>query len=133
MPGYAGAGKATILRTNGVGILFSFQDGIISAPQLSVAFLLERISHSYYPWGLSWELTFSANPGNFEVDLVAANTDIATSYISLGSITQASTSGVVSGAYTYRYDMASNIWPKYVAGYLKSLANSVNTSLVVTR
>ena len=132
MPGYAGPGAAKLLRDNTQGILFSFQDGVISAGELSVAFLLERINRSFYPWGLSFEVTFSGNPGTFEIDLMGANTDAASNYLELGSITNASGS-TVSGAYVGRWDMPSNIWPKYVSGYIKTLTNAVSVTLTVTK
>jgi hypothetical protein len=132
MPGYAGAGKAQILRNNTQGTLWSIQDGSPAASTLTIAFLLERINRSYYPWGLSFEVTFSGNPSTFEIDIMGADTDVAANYLELGSITTASGS-TVSGAYVGRYDMASNLWPKYVAAYIKTLTNAVNMTLVVQK
>jgi hypothetical protein len=137
MPGYAGAGSATLLRNDQQGILFSYNDGTIAAKTLSVAFLLERINRSFYPWGLSFEAQFSANPGAFDIDLLGANTDAPTNYVLMGSITTTnnaynSDSTNFSG-WVGRYDMASNLWPKYVAAYVKSLGNAVNISLIVNK
>lgn len=136
MPNYPGSGQAKLLRDNTQGILWSFQDGIIPAPQLSVSFLLERINRSFYPWGLSFEIAFSGNPGAFEIDLMGSNTDNAAYYITLGSITSTNNaygSYAPFSQYVGRWDMPSNMWPKYVAGFLKTLGNSVNISLTVTK
>ena len=132
MPGYAGSGNAKLLRDNAQGILWSIQDGSPAATTLTVAFLLERINRSYYPWGLSFEVTFSGNPGAFEIDIMGADTDTAANYLQLGSMTTASGS-TVAGAYVARYDMATNLWPKYVSAYIKTLTNAVNMTLVVQK
>lgn len=101
---------------------------------LSFAYQIRRLDNASYPWGLSFELTFSLNPGNFEVDILGANTDAPQNYIQLASITQASNTGVAgSGGFVYRYDMASNLWPRYVAGYMKTLSNAVAVTLGATR
>ena len=136
MPGYAGNGKAELLRNNTQGILWSIQDGIITPPQLSVAFLLERINRSYYPWGLSFEVAFSGNPGAFEIDLMGSNTDAAANYIFLGNITATNNafgSYTPFRGYVGRWDMPTNMWPKYVAGFIKTLTNSVSLSLTVQK
>jgi hypothetical protein len=137
MPGYAGNGLAALLRNDQQGILFSYNDGTITAKTLSVAFQLERINRSFYPWGLSLEVQFSANPGAFEIDLLGANTDVPANYTLLGSIATTNNAynsdSVNFPGWVGRYDMATNLWPKYVAGYVKTLTNAVNISLIVNK
>ncbi len=125
MPNYTNSGQAKLLRDNTQGILWAGET--VPASTLSIGFLLERINRSFYPWGLSFEVQFSGAPGAFEIDLMAANTDAAGNYIQIGSITTVNSSNVG------RWDMPSNIWPKYVAGYIKTLTNAVNTTLIVTK
>ena len=125
MPNYTTSGQAKLLRDNTQGICWANES--VTAPQLSVAFLLERINRSYYPWGLSFEVQFSGAPGTFEIDLMGANTDAVGNYIQIGNIT------TVNGSNVGRWDMPSNIWPKYVAGYVKTLTNAVNVTLTVTK
>jgi hypothetical protein len=98
---------------------------------LSTAFLLERLDYASYPWGASVEAVFSGNPGAFEIDIVGANIDAPQNYVQLGTITTANS--YVSGYYTGRWDMPTNMWVKYVAAYMKTLANAVNVTLMVTR
>jgi hypothetical protein len=98
---------------------------------LSTAFLLERLDNASYPWGASFEVVFSGNPGVFEIDIVGSNIDQAQNYTYLGMINLATS--FVSGYYVGRWDMPSNIWVKYVAGYIKSLTNAVSATLMVTR
>jgi hypothetical protein len=140
VPSYPGPNQATLLLNNRQGYLWQnetppagTQPSATTSGSLSASFELQRINQSFYPWGLSFELTFSGAPGDFEVDLLAANNDVPTSYVVFASITQAATAGVATGSYTYRYDMASNVWPKYVAAYLKTLNNSVSVTLQVTK
>jgi hypothetical protein len=104
------------------------------AGTLSRAFVLERINRSFYPYGLSFEVSFASNPGVFEIDLMGANTDNAAYYISLGSITSTNNGyGSIFTGYVGRWDMPSNNWPKYVAGYVKTLTNAVAVTLTVNK
>ena len=134
MPAYPGSGLAQELQSNRQVYLWETETVPVGTypVSLSVAYQLERVPNVIYPWGLSFELSFSGNPGNFEVDILAANNDIPTSYVKIGSITQSSQIGV-SGSYTYRFDMASNIWPKFIAAYLSILTNAVNVTLQATK
>jgi hypothetical protein len=126
MPGYRGAGQATLLRENMQAYLW--QNEPVAVGELSVAFELARINRSYYPWGLSFELVFSAAPGSFEVDLVGANNDVAGNYIQLA------TTDTVNGAFVARWDMPSNLWMKYVAAFMKTPPSAgVLTTLLATR
>jgi hypothetical protein len=137
MPPYVGNGQATLVRVNRQGFLWNNESVPVATwpVSLSQAFLLERLDNASYPWGASFELYFFGNPGaSFEVDILGANIDAATNYVQLGSITQASATSISgSGGYVYRYDMASNLWPKYVAAWMKTLTNAVNVTLMVTR
>jgi hypothetical protein len=98
---------------------------------LSRAFYLQRINQSSYPWGASFEVTFSGGPGTFEIDILGANTDNPQNYIQIGTIV--SVSSYVPGFYVARWDMPSNVWVKYVAAYMKTLTNAVNVTLQATR
>jgi len=98
---------------------------------LSTALLLERLDYASYPWGASFEVVFSGDPGAFEIDIVGANIDAPQNYIELGTIS--AVSSYVTGYFTGRWDMASNMWVKYVAAYMKARANAVKATLMVTR
>jgi hypothetical protein len=125
MPGYQGMGQAALLRENQQKYLW--QNETVTAGSLSIAFELARINRSFYPWGLSFEVIFSAAPGTFEIDIMGANADFAANFISLGTIS------TVNSANVGRFDMPTNLWPKYVAGFMKTLSSAVNTTLQVTR
>ena len=126
MPGYQGTGKATLLRENMQ--VFLWHAELVAVGELSIAFELARINRSFYPWGLSAEATFSAAPGAFEIDIVGANNDTATNFISLGTIS------TVNSANVGRWDMGVNLWPKYIAGFMKTFTNTgVLVTLQVTR
>ncbi len=135
MPNYTGPGRAQLLRNNSQGLLWSNE--VVTPPQLSVSFLLERINRSYYPWGLSFEVSFAADPGAFEIDIMGANSDSsAQNYSYLGTITQTNHGyGSYGGfnGYVGRWDMPSNLWPRYVAGFVKTLTNAVAMTLTVTK
>lgn len=134
MPAYPGAGLAAPLLMNRK--VYLWQNDTVPVGtfpgSLSTAFQPDRVPNVSYPWGLSFELTFSANPGTFEVDIMGANTDASPNYILLGSITGTGTT-TVGGGYVYRYDMASNLWPLYVAAWMKTLPNAVNVTLTAIR
>jgi hypothetical protein len=133
MPGYSGNALAALLRDNQQAFLWQKEVIPANAAQgsLSVAFQLERINRSFYPWGLSFEASFASAPGAFEIDIMGANTDIGFPnpgyFIQLGNITS------VNGSNVGRWDMAANMWPKYVAAFMKTLTNAVAVTLQVTR
>ena len=131
MPGYAGTAQAAVLHDNQQVYLFRTEKVVVG--EASVAYQLARVSRSFYPWGLSFEAVFSASPGTFEIDLMAANNDAAANYISIGTITAATST--VAGSYVGRLDMALNVWPKYIAAYVKTSENAstVLVTLQVTR
>jgi hypothetical protein len=133
MPGYAGNGLANLLRVNRQGILWGSEIVPVNTypGSLSVAYQLERLDNAFYPWGACFEAVFAGSPGAFEIDIVGANSDQAQNYIQLGTIT--SVNSYVSGYYTGRWDMPSNMWVKYVAAYMKTLTNAVAVTLQVTR
>jgi len=130
MSGYAGNGRAVLLRSNGQAYLWNNEVATVGG--LSAAVQLERISHSSYPWGVAFDVQFSGAPGAFEIDIVGSQDDVGNpnpgQYVTLGTITS------VSSTFCGRWDMPSNMWPKFVAAILKTLTNSaVNTTLRVTR
>jgi hypothetical protein len=130
MSGYAGDGLSKLIQMNEQRSLWANEK--VVAGELSLAFQLSRITSTYYPWGTSFEVIFGGNPGAFEIDIMGANTDQRVSYISIGSITDVSGS-TVAGAYVGRWDMPSNVWPRFVAAYMKTLTNAVTVTLGVTR
>jgi hypothetical protein len=129
MPPYIGNGAAGFLRNN--NLVYLWQNETVSVGGLSQSFVLERINRSFYPWGLSFEVSFSGAPGTFEIDLLGANQDIGLpipgNYNYLGAITQVNSQNVG------RWDMPSQMWPRYVAGYVKTLTNAVKMTLTVTK
>ncbi len=133
MPPYPGNGLATLLRDNRQAYLWHNATVPVNAAQgsLSHAFQLERVNRAAYPWGVSFEVSFSGAPGAFEIDIMGANADIGSpspgNFIQLGNIT------VVNASNVGRWDMPTNMWPKYVAGFVKTLTNAVTVTLQVTR
>lgn len=129
MPNYTNSSQATLWRENQQPFFWNAET--VAAGTLSIAYQMARVNRSFYPWGISFEVIFSGNPGAFEVDIMASNTDKAANFVQIGNITV--TNNATSGAYVGRWDMPSNMWPKYVAGYLKTLTNSVSVTLQGTR
>lgn len=133
MPAYPGQNLAKLLHNNVQGFLWDNEP--VVAGELSKAYILERINRSYYPWGLSFEVSFSGNPGAFEIDIMGANNDQITSYNFLGMInaTNNSFAGSIFTGYVGRWDMPTQLWPKYVAAYINTLTNAVNVTMTVTK
>jgi hypothetical protein len=132
MPAYPGSNLAKLLHNNVQGFLWDNEIPVVGT--LSKAYILERINRSFYPWGLSFEATFSGNPGAFEIDLMGANNDQLINYNFLGSIVQTNNLyGTIFTGYVGRWDMPTQMWPRYVAGYMKTLTNAVNLTLTVTK
>jgi hypothetical protein len=125
MPAYPGNSQAILLRNNRQGHFWNNET--VPANTLSRAFQLERINRSSYPWGCSFEAFFGGIPGAFEIDIMGANMDVIQNYVSLGTIT------AVNSYNVGRWDMPSNMWPKYVAAFVKTLTNAVGVTVQVTR
>ena len=132
MPAYPGQNQASLLMNNRQGNLWIGETVPASTwpGSLSMAYQLQRINQSFYPWGAAFEVWFSGNPGIFEIDIVGANQDLPQNYIYLGMIN--SVNSYIPGYYVGRWDMPSNIWIKYVAAYMKTLTNAVQVTLQVT-
>jgi hypothetical protein len=124
MPGYAGTAQATLIRNNTQA--FFWNNEAATTGVLSVAYELERINRSYYPWGYAVEVQFSGAPGTFEVDIMEAETDKAANYIKVGSIT------AVNATNVGRFETVS-LYPKYVALLILTLPNTVNITAKLTR
>lgn len=128
MPAYAGINQAQLLRENRQILLWQNDTVPASAANgsLSLAVQLERVRSVSYPWGFSVEVSFSGNPGAFEVDVMVADTDNPNNFIPWTTITQVNSTNVG------RADVL-NSWAKYVAVYMKTLGNAVTVSAQLTR
>lgn len=127
MPGYAGAGHATLLRTNQQAFLFNNET--ITSGTASIAMQLDRISHSSYPFGASFQVKFSGNPGVFEVDIQTSDTDYPDDYCTINTINAA---GNLNSHFVGRVELPS-FWAKFVRVVITTLTNPVNTTVLVTR
>lgn len=133
MPPYPGNNLANMLQNNRAPYLW--ENEIIPAGattgSMSRAFQVWKVNQSFYPYGISFEAWFASDPGAFEIDILGANQDIGYPnpghYVQLGSIT------TVNSSFVGRWDMATNMWPKYVAVYMKTLTNAVAVTLQVTK
>jgi hypothetical protein len=133
MPGYGGTGQATLLRENQQKFLF--QQEPVAAGRASVAVQLERISRSFYPWGVSFQASFtdvngnSANPGAFEIDIQTSDVDQDSQYCTINSWTNTTS---LNANFAGRMELTT-LYAKFVRAYIKTLTNGVYTTLLVTR
>ncbi len=127
MPGYGGTGRAELLRTNRQEFLF-LNEAVVSGTA-SIAVQLERISRTSYPFGASFQIRFSGDPGVFEVDIQTSDTDIDTDYCTINTLNSA---GNLNANFVGRVELP-NFWAKYVRVYIRTLTNAVNTTVLVTR
>lgn len=131
MPGYPGAGLATPLLYTKQGYFWQTETIVTTYPgSLSVAFLLQRIDATFYPWGFAVEVQFTSNPGSFEVDVMGAETDNPINYVKIGSIT--AVASLVPGNYVGRFETTA-LYPKYVALNMTTLGNSVPVTAKISR
>jgi hypothetical protein len=124
MPGYPGGGNAGLLRSNRQAFLFNNE--IVAVGAASIAVQLERISHSSYPFGVSFQAKFSANPGVFGIDIQIADTDLDADYVTVATISAS------NATFVGRYDL-TNLWPRFVRAHVSALGNSVGVTVLVTR
>lgn len=130
MPGYQSA-RATLLRTNQQVWLFQQEQG--AAGRASIAVQLERINRSSYPWGASFAIYFTdasgkpADPGSFEIDIQSSDIDTDAQFCTISTF-----SGSLNANFAGRLELTS-LYARYVRAVVKSLTNSVYTSVLVTR
>lgn len=122
---YPGAGQAKLLNANHQ--YYAWQNQRVTNGTASQAFQLERQKSAFYPQGWAVEVSFSADPGVFEVDIQGAEIDQDSSYAQLGS----GISGT-NASFTGRFDVLT-YYPKFIRLYMKTLTNDVRTTAVVTR
>jgi len=127
MPGYPGGGQARLLRTNQQ--IFLFNNETVAAARASIAVQLDRISHSSYPFGASFQVKFSGDPGAFEVDIQTSDTDNDADYCTINLL---NSSSQLNSNFVGRVELP-NFWAKFVRGYVRTLTNAVTTTLLVTR
>jgi hypothetical protein len=120
MPAYPGNNLAKLLYENRQAFLFLAE--LVVAGEASHAYELRRERGASYPWGCSFQLSFSADPGAFEINIQVADTDVDTNYVTVATIDTA----------PGRFDM-TNLWPKFVRAQVGSITNAVNVTLLVTR
>ena len=123
---YPGAGQATLLRTNHQAKAWAGER--TPASIASVAFELERINRTFYPWGFAVEVAFSGNPGTFVLDVQGAETDTDANYITLAAIANAQ----MNSGYVARGDYTT-YFPKFVRLYTHTLPNDVSITAIITR
>lgn len=128
MPLYPGSGKATFLNANSQADIFvSERLGPGSPNVASKAFLLERQKAASYPFGFAIQITFSADPGVFAIDVQGAETDVDGSYFPIGTrLSQ------VNASFVTRFD-GVGVYPKFVRAFVLTLTNDVLISGVITR
>jgi hypothetical protein len=125
MPGYPGADQAQLLYENRQAFLF--QNETVAAGTASIAYQLRRERGAFYPWGMSLELSFSANPGTFEIDIETADTDDNAHYVTINTLT-----GGLNTFYVGRLELPS-FWAKYVRAQVVSITNTVAVTILLTR
>lgn len=128
MPGYAGDGLAKLMNANSQVSLFSGET-LGTVPAASIAVQLSRPTSMYYPWGASFEIWFSGNPGAFEVDVQTADIDADIHYCTISAL---NSTAALNAHFVGRIELP-NFWARFVRVYVKTLTNSVSVYAVVTR
>jgi hypothetical protein len=125
MPAYTGPAQAALIRDNQQKYLWNNET--VAAGTASIAFQIERVNRSFYPWGISLEIFFSGDPGSFEVDLQDADIDKDSHYVTVDQITTG-----LNTSFVTRIELPS-FYTKYVRVKLVTLTNAVNISVLLTR
>jgi hypothetical protein len=125
MPAYTGPAQAQLLYENRQAFLF--QNETVAAGTASIAYQLRRERGAFYPWGISLELSFSGDPGTFEVDIQTADVDTDSHFVTINTIT-----GGLNTSYVGRLELPS-FWAKYVRAQVVALTNTVAVTILLTR
>jgi len=130
VPFYPASGKATLLNANGQAFVFNNERvGAGTLNKASIGVLLARGQQAQggFPFEFAVELSFSAAPGVFEVNVQGSETDTDGSYCLLGTAITA-----VNGSNYARFE-GVNFYPRFVRVFVKTLTNDVNVTAVITR
>jgi hypothetical protein len=125
MPGYPGTGQAQLIYENRQ--VFLFQNETVANGTASIAFQLHRVRGTSYPFGMSLELGFSADPGTFEVDIQTSDTDDDAHYVTINTVNSG-----LNTSFVGRVELPS-FWAKYVRVKAVTLTNAVATTVKLTR
>ena len=128
MPGYAGDGQATCIGLGQQAYFFN-SETLVSVPVASVAYLISRVPGTFYPWGVSYEIWFSGNPGAFEVDIQTADWDLNSHYCTINTINSTSS---LNASFVGRVELPQ-FYARYTRVYIKTLTNSVSVWATLTR
>lgn len=129
MSGYAGTGRATLLRENQQSFLFQQEE--VVAGMASRAFQIERITHSFQA-GVAFQIFFTdvngnpSNPGAFEIDVQTSDIDQDNQYSTVTTYT-----GPLNAGFSGRVEL-TNFFAKYIRCMLKSLTNAVYVTVLVS-
>jgi len=121
---YPGSAQAYLLSEN-QQYYFWYQESV-PAGTASRAVQLRRVKGVTYPFGASFEISFSGDPGVFEVDIQTSDTDTEVSYVTIQTVV------TVNAEFVARIEMPS-FWAKYARAKLAALANPVMITAQVTR
>jgi hypothetical protein len=125
MPAYTGPAQAKLLYENRQEYLF--QNENVTNGTASIAYQLHRERGAFYPWGISLELSFSGNPGVFEVDIETADFDADSHFVTINTLT-----GGLNTSYVGRLELPS-FWAKYVRAHVVTVTNPVTVTILLTR
>jgi len=126
---YPGSAKAQLLNPGSTLIFNADRPGPGTPNKASLAVLLSRGPQAQggYPYQFAVELSFSGNPGTFEVDIQGSETDTDASYVLLGTaITTVNSSN-------YARFEGVNFYPRFVRAFVKTLGNDVSVTCLITR
>lgn len=121
-----GSVPTPILNRNHQYFLWAQQPRAQALTNASVAVKLYRIPGAFYPDGYSIEVSFSGDPGVFELDIQHADTDSDGYYVTIASISS------VNGSFVGRFELP-NISARFVRVYLATLTNNVTTTAQISR
>jgi hypothetical protein len=124
MPGYPGAGQATKVD-QGLQV-YLFQNEYVVVGESSIGCLLSRIPGIFYPWGISFDVAFSAAPGTFEIDVQTADIDQDSHYVTIASLT----TGALNSGNVGRVELP-NFWARFTRVRVVSFANYATVTLTV--
>lgn len=131
MPAYPGAGLSLPLAYTKQGLFWAGETVPTTYPGcLSIAFQLQRVDATFYPWGFAVEVQFLGTPGVFEVDIMGAETDNPANYIKIGSIS--AVTSLVAGSYVGRFDTTA-LYPKFVALNMTTLGTAGPVTAKISR
>ena len=126
MPVYQGTGMAEHIHTSEQKVLFANERIAVGVASKSLFF--QKIRGNYYPPYISFQLSYSGDPGTSQIDVQVSDVDVDSNYVTIMSLVNSD----LNSSFVGRIEL-TNFCARYVRVKQVTLTNDVNITVLATR